>query len=71
MRAYEHELPWALLQERLAELDMASQGFDYDKVLSLLAALVQEYAPARHDSGDLAWQILMDGRGCCSSIEYI
>jgi FlaA1/EpsC-like NDP-sugar epimerase len=71
MRAYEHELPWALLQERLAELDMASQGFDYDKVLSLLAALVQEYAPARHDSGDLTWQILMDGRGCCSSIEYI
>ena len=69
MRAYEHELPWALLQERLAELDTASQGFDYEKVLSLLASLVQEYAPARHDGGDLTWQILMDGGGCRSSIE--
>lgn len=58
MRAYEHELPWELLQERLAELDVASQKFDYEKVLALLGSLVQEYAPARHGDGELVWRVI-------------
>ena len=58
MRAYEHELPWELLQERLAELDLASQTFDYEKVLALLACLVREYTPVCHGGGELAWRVL-------------
>lgn len=60
MRAYEHELPWALLQERLAELDLASQAFDFEKVLALLASLVREYAPARHGDGELVWRVMAE-----------
>ena len=60
MRAYEHELPWDLLQERLTELDRASQGFDYEKVLGLLASLVREYAPARHGDDELAWRLMAE-----------
>ena len=70
MRAYEHELSWDLLQERLTELDSASQAFDYEKVLSLLASLVREYEPARNGDSDLTWEIMLSG-GCRSSIEYI
>ena len=36
MRAYEHEVPWAVLTERLASLDEACQAFDYEGVLALL-----------------------------------
>ena len=60
MRAHEHELPWAVLKERLDELDTLSQSFDYDQVLELLASLVQEYAPARHGEGQLLWRTLVD-----------
>ena len=28
LRAYEHELPWATLAERLSQLDKACQGFE-------------------------------------------
>ena len=56
MRAYEHEVPWAVLTERLANLDDACQAFDYEKVLALLGVLVQEYAPARHGDGELLWR---------------
>ncbi len=58
MRAYEHELPWALLSERLASLDEACQAFDYEKVLAVLGSLVQEYAPARHGDGELLWRAM-------------
>ena len=58
MRAYEHEVPWAVLTERLASLDEACQAFDYEKVLALLGGLVQEYAPARHGEGELLWRTM-------------
>jgi FlaA1/EpsC-like NDP-sugar epimerase len=58
MRAYEHEVPWAVLTERLASLDEACQAFDYEKVLALLGVLVQEYAPARHGDGELLWRTM-------------
>ena len=32
MRAYEHEVPWEVLVERLAQLDVACKAFDYEKV---------------------------------------
>jgi FlaA1/EpsC-like NDP-sugar epimerase len=60
MRAYEHELPWNLLQERLAELDVVSQNFEYEKVLTLLASLVREYVPARHGDGELLWRVMAE-----------
>lgn len=55
MRAYEHEVPWALLCAGLQELDDACRVFDYEKVLSALGGVVEEYAPARHGDGDLLW----------------
>jgi len=58
MRAYEHEVPWAVLTERLASLDEACQAFDYEEVLALLGVLVQEYAPARHGDGQLMWRTM-------------
>jgi len=58
MRAYEHEVPWAMLTERLELLDEASQAFDYEKVLALLGSLVQEYSPARHGDGELLWRAM-------------
>jgi FlaA1/EpsC-like NDP-sugar epimerase len=64
MRAYEHEVPWALLEERLARLDEACKDFDFEKVLALLGLLVQEYQPARHGDGELLWRTMTDaGRG--------
>lgn len=56
MRAYEHELPWSLLTDRFIELDEACREFDFDKVLSLLGMMVQEYEPARHGDDDLLWR---------------
>jgi FlaA1/EpsC-like NDP-sugar epimerase len=56
MRAYEHEVPWSVLTERLTSLDDACQTFDFAKVLVLLGTLVQEYAPARHGDGELLWR---------------
>ena len=64
MRAYEHEVPWAVLAERLAQLDVACKAFDYEKVLALLGVLVQEYAPARHGDGALLWRAMAEpGKG--------
>ena len=60
MRAYEHELPWPLLAERLSQMDEACQDFDYAKVLEMLVALVQEYVPTRHGDSDLLWQTLAE-----------
>lgn len=58
MRAYEHELPWAVLTERLAILDEASQDFDFEKVLGLLESLVVEYTPAHHGDNELQWRAM-------------
>jgi FlaA1/EpsC-like NDP-sugar epimerase len=64
MRAYEHEVPWALLEERLARLDEACKDFDFEKVLTLLGLLVQEYRPTRHGDEALLWRAMTDaGRG--------
>ena len=60
MRAYEHELPWPVLADRLSRMDEACQAFDYEKVLEMLVALVQEYVPTRHGDGDLLWQTLAE-----------
>ncbi|WP_263770082.1 polysaccharide biosynthesis protein [Propionivibrio soli] len=54
MRAYENEMPWDFLKEKLAVLDVASESFDYEGVLALLRLLVKEYAPATHGDGELA-----------------
>ncbi|HMX67381.1 MAG TPA: nucleoside-diphosphate sugar epimerase/dehydratase [Accumulibacter sp.] len=56
MRAYEHEVPWAVLRDHLANLEDACQAFDYERVLALLQSMVQEYAPARHGDGKLLWR---------------
>ena len=45
MRAQESEIPWALLQEWLAELAAACDQFDHEAVRSLLLRIVFEYAP--------------------------
>jgi FlaA1/EpsC-like NDP-sugar epimerase len=65
MRAYEHEVPWTTLAERFVQLDDASRAFDFDKVLSLLGLMVQEYVPARHGDDELLWREMArpDGRG--------
>jgi FlaA1/EpsC-like NDP-sugar epimerase len=59
MRAYEHEVPWGGLSERMASLDDACQAFDFEKVLALLGELVQEYEPARHGDGELLWRTMI------------
>jgi FlaA1/EpsC-like NDP-sugar epimerase len=59
MRAYEHEVPWDALSERMASLDDACQAFDFERVLVLLRELVQEYAPARHGDGELQWRTMI------------
>jgi len=56
MRAYEHEVPWNVLTERFIQLDEACRAFDFEKVLSLLGGMVQEYVPARHGDGELLWR---------------
>lgn len=58
MRAYEHELPWEVLVERLEQLDGACKAFDFERILSVLCSLVQEYAPARHGNDELLWRAL-------------
>ena len=60
MRAYEHELPWPMLADKLGRLDEACQSFEYEQVLETLGALVHEYAPARHGDDDLLWRTLVD-----------
>ena len=60
MRAYEHEVPWEVLTEHMAQLDVACKAFEFEKVLALLGVLVQEYAPARHGDGVLLWRALVD-----------
>lgn len=56
MRAYEHEVPWARLQELMSQMDVASRAFDYDRVLAILRLMVEEYQPARHGENELWWR---------------
>ncbi|WP_291993469.1 nucleoside-diphosphate sugar epimerase/dehydratase [Candidatus Accumulibacter sp. ACC003] len=58
MRAYEHQLPWESLVEVLGEMDRASRLFDYERVLSLLGTVVEEYAPAQQGADDLWWRTM-------------
>ena len=69
LRAYEHELPWATLAERLSQLDKACQGFAYQQALDLLATLVTEYTPTRHDDTKLLWQALASSSGGKPAVE--
>jgi FlaA1/EpsC-like NDP-sugar epimerase len=57
MRAYEHELPWAELVQRLEALDVACRAFDYASALTLLRATVREYLPNSDEEG-LLWKRL-------------
>ena len=45
MRAQEIEIPWAVLQVMLNELEKACENFDYEEVRRLLLRMVSEYAP--------------------------
>jgi len=60
MRAYEQEVPWEVLEEQMGQLDVACKAIDFDNVLMLLGAMVQEYAPARHGDGVLVWRAMME-----------
>jgi FlaA1/EpsC-like NDP-sugar epimerase len=60
MRAYEHELPWTLLVECLSQLEEACKDFDFERALTILGALVQEYAPATHGDDQLLWRAMAD-----------
>jgi FlaA1/EpsC-like NDP-sugar epimerase len=67
MRAFEHEVPWDVLTEHLAQLDGACKAFDFERVLALLMQLVQEYAPARHGDEELLWRAMTNsGAGSCA-----
>jgi FlaA1/EpsC-like NDP-sugar epimerase len=54
-RAQEAEIEWPLLQQMLAQLDHACQGFDHVAVRGLLQKLVREYSP----SSQIADQLFM------------
>ena len=58
MRAHEHEISWFVLEEKLEELIRVCRDFDYETVLTLLAELVKEYAPAKHGKNELLWYLL-------------
>jgi len=45
MRAQEKEIPWAVLQGLLKDLDEACKAFDYPRVRTLLMKIVEEYSP--------------------------
>jgi FlaA1/EpsC-like NDP-sugar epimerase len=45
MRAQEAELPWALLQELLSQLEKACDRFDCEEVRAILLKAVAEYVP--------------------------
>lgn len=55
MRAQEAEIPWAVLQELLAGLEKACNGFDYEGIRNLLLQTVAEYAP-QCGIEDLIWR---------------
>lgn len=59
MRAYEHELPWVLLDKRLDDLDLACQSFDYRQVLAILISLVHEYTAVSPEEFDLLWHAMV------------
>jgi FlaA1/EpsC-like NDP-sugar epimerase len=60
MRAYEHEMQWALLDAQLCELDEACQAFDYERVLKIITSLVREYTPASREDCELLWHTMVD-----------
>ncbi|KAF3997452.1 polysaccharide biosynthesis protein [Glaciimonas immobilis] len=45
MRAQEVEIPWVVLQDLLAKLDVACEQFEYEEVRALLLRAVAEYEP--------------------------
>jgi FlaA1/EpsC-like NDP-sugar epimerase len=55
MRAVEHSLPWARIQELLEDLLIALSNFDCPRAISRLGDAVQEYNPTG-DIKDYVWQ---------------
>jgi FlaA1/EpsC-like NDP-sugar epimerase len=55
LRAQENELPWAILQRLLADLEKACGNLDYEAARCLLSEAVQEYTP-NGGIEDLIWQ---------------
>ncbi|WP_228384582.1 polysaccharide biosynthesis protein [Rhodocyclus gracilis] len=58
MRAFEHELPWSELIERLQAMDDACRRFDYADAMSLLRGAVCEYTPGHQGEAELLWRRL-------------
>jgi hypothetical protein len=54
MRAIEHSLPWAQVQQVLEELSVALNRFDCERARQLLMQTVAEYRPSQ-DLQDLVW----------------
>ena len=61
LRAKEKEIPWAQLQQMLAELEQACDAFDHDAVRAMLLRVVEEYAP-QGDIEDFVWHAQRRGR---------
>ena len=66
MRAFEHDLPWPWLEDRLSRLDTACQSFDYEKVLEMLTELVREYAPVLRADDRLLWRSMVEDEHHCT-----
>ncbi|MDY7545345.1 nucleoside-diphosphate sugar epimerase/dehydratase [Glaciimonas sp. CA11.2] len=56
MRAQELEIPWVVLQELLAKLDIACDQFNFEEVRTILLRTVAEYTP-QCDIADFIWRI--------------
>ncbi|MEB0013785.1 nucleoside-diphosphate sugar epimerase/dehydratase [Glaciimonas sp. Gout2] len=56
MRAQELEIPWVVLQDLLAKLDIACDQFNYEEVRTILLRTVAEYTP-QCDIADFIWRV--------------
>ena len=54
MRAQELEIPWVVLQDLLAKLDVACDQFNYEEVRAILLRTVAEYTP-QCEIADFIW----------------
>lgn len=56
MRAQELEIPWVVLQDLLAKLDIACDQFNYEEVRTILLRAVAEYTP-QCEIADFIWRV--------------
>ncbi len=61
LRAKEKEIPWAQLQQMLAELEQACDAYDHEAVRAMLLRVVEEYAPTG-EIEDFVWHVQRKGR---------